>query len=238
VRVLLADEQLMFREAIRVALENETDMHVVADVADGLTAVAEAERLSPDVALLQANLPQCNGAAVAKLLKIRLPDCKALVLSHAEDQEMLAACLEAGATGYLTRQSSLRELVDAVRGVHGGEMLVPSRMLSAAFAKLLWHRKEYDDVARRIARLTPREREVLRLLAEGGGNEAIGNALLISPQTARTHIQKVIKKLGVHSRLEAALLVTQNGVFDELRVDRVPSPAGNGEVVLSRQGEE
>jgi DNA-binding NarL/FixJ family response regulator len=238
IRVLLADEQLMFREAIRCALDAEADLQVVADVGDGLTTVAEAERLAPDVAVLQANLPHCNGAAAAKLLKMRLPDCKALILSDAEDQETLAACLEAGATGYLTRQASLRELVDAVRAVHRGEMLVPSRLLSTVLAKLLLHRKEHDDVTRRVNRLTPRERDVLWLLAEGAGNEEIGNALVISPQTARTHIQNVIKKLGVHSRLEAALLVTQNGVIDDFRADLVPRPARNGDPILSGRGAE
>ena len=125
-----------------------------------------------------------------------------------------------------------------MRALHRGEMLVPPRMLGNVFAQLIWHRKEHENVARKVARLTPREREVLWLLAEGSGNEAIGNALHISPQTARTHIQRVIKKLGVHSRLEAAVLVTQNGPFDEHRADLMPWPAGNGEAVRSGQGAE
>lgn len=215
-RILLADEQSLFREALRVVLEAESDLRVVADVRDGLHAVAEADRTRPDVALLHAALPNCDGISAIALIKERVPDCKVLVLTDEEDQGALTHALEAGANGYLTKESPVGELVEAVRAVHRGETLVPSRMLGRLFDGLIRHRRDQDAAIRLMSRLTRREREVLALLAEGAGNEAIAEVLIISPETARTHIQNVLSKLGVHSRLEAATFVMQNGILDHL----------------------
>jgi two-component system NarL family response regulator len=197
-------------------LEAETDLRVVADVRDGLRAVAEADRTRPDVALLHAALPSCDGISAIALIKERVPDCKVLVLTDEEDQGALTRALEAGANGYLTKESPIGELIDAVRAVHRGETLVPTRMLGRLFDGLIRHRKDQDAAIRLMSRLTRREREVLILLAEGAGNEAIAEALIISPETARTHIQNVLSKLGVHSRLEAATFVMQNRILDHL----------------------
>jgi two-component system NarL family response regulator len=215
-RLLIADEQALFREALRAVLEAETDLRVVADVRDGLRAVAEADRTRPDVALLHAALPSCDGISAIALIKERVPDCKVLVLTDEEDQGALTRALEAGANGYLTKESPIGELIDAVRAVHRGETLVPTRMLGRLFDGLIRHRRDQDAAIRLMSRLTRREREVLILLAEGAGNEAIAEALIISPETARTHIQNVLSKLGVHSRLEAATFVMQNRILDHL----------------------
>lgn len=215
-RILLADEQSLFREALRVVLEAESDLRVVADVRDGLRAVAEADRTRPDVALLHAALPNCDGISAIALIKERVPTCKVLVLTDEEDQNALTDALEAGANGYLTKDSPVGELIDAIRAVHRGETLVPARMLGRLFDGLIRHRRDQDAAIRLMSRLTRREREVLALLAEGAGNEVIAEALIISPETARTHIQNVLSKLGVHSRLEAATFVMQNGILDHL----------------------
>jgi DNA-binding NarL/FixJ family response regulator len=215
-RLLIADEQSLFREALRAVLEGESDLRVVADVRDGLHAIAEAERARPDVALLHAALPGCDGISAIALIKERAPDCKVLVLTDEEDQGALTHALEAGANGYLTKESPVGELIDAVRAVHRGETLVPPRMLGRLFDGLIRQRRDQDAAIRLMSRLTRREREVLVLLAEGAGNEAIAETLIISPETARTHIQNVISKLGVHSRLEAATFVMQNGILDHL----------------------
>jgi DNA-binding NarL/FixJ family response regulator len=215
-RLLIADEQSLFREALRAVLEGESDLRVVADVRDGLHAIAEAERTRPDVALLHAALPGCDGISAIALIRERAPDCKVLVLTDDEDQGALTHALEAGANGYLTKESPVGELIDAVRAVHRGETLVPPRMLGRLFDGLIRQRRDQDAAIRLMSRLTRREREVLVLLAEGAGNEAIAETLIISPETARTHIQNVISKLGVHSRLEAATFVMQNGILDHL----------------------
>jgi DNA-binding NarL/FixJ family response regulator len=215
-RILLADEQSLFREAVRVVLESQPDIEVVAEARDGIQAVAQVEETHPDVALLDINLPNCDGIRATAMIKERFPDCKVLVLTGEEDQETLVEALEAGASGYLTKECPLSELMEATRAVHRGETLIPSRMLGSLLSRLIRRRREQDEALQRISRLTKREREVLAFLAEGRDNDGIAQALVISPETARTHIQNVLGKLGVHSRLEAAAFVIQNGILEDL----------------------
>jgi DNA-binding NarL/FixJ family response regulator len=216
IRVLLADQQSLFREALRTGLEGESDLLVVSEARSGPEAVAQAERTSPDVAIIDIALPVTNGGRVASHIKERVPQCRVLVLGTNEDYLSLIEVLESGASGYLTKEAPLAELIEATRAVHRGETLVPPRMLGPLLAGLLRRKKEQDFAHSRISNLTRREREVLALLSEGADNEGIARALVISPQTARTHIQNILSKLSVHSRLEAAAFVTQNGILAEL----------------------
>jgi DNA-binding NarL/FixJ family response regulator len=216
VRIVLAHEQSLFREAVRVVLEREPDLHVVTEARDGLQAVAEAERTTPDLALLDVDLPNCDGVRAAGLIRQRVNECRVLLMDREEDQATLVAGLEAGASGYMTESSPMSDLIDATRAIHRGETLIPQTMLGPLIARLIGHRREQDDALRRAAALTRREKEVLALLAGGCDNGGIAQALVISPQTARTHIQNVLTKLDVHSRLEAAMLVSQNGLLKEL----------------------
>ncbi len=218
IRVLLADEQSLFRQAVKVVLSNEDDLSVVGEAADGLQAIAEAERVRPDVALLDAGLPNCDGIRATQQISLRVPDCRVVVFSAQQDEQVLVQALEAGASGYLSKSSPLVDLIEATRAVHRGEALVPPDMLGALLHRLIHRRRERDDALKRMSRLTRREREVLVLLAKGGDNDGIAQRLVISPETARTHIQNVLGKLDVHSRLEAAAFVTQNGILDDLAV--------------------
>ena len=220
IRIVLADEQSLFREAVRVVLESEPDLEIVGEARDGLQALAEAERTRPDVVLLNADLPNCDGIRATRLIKQESPESRVLVLSTDEDLAVLAEALEAGASGYLTKSCPLSELIEATRAIHQGETLVPTRMLGPLLARLIHRRRDQDEAAKRLTRLTRREREVLGLLAEGISNEGIAQALVISPETARTHIQNVLGKLGVHSRLEAAAVARQNGVSESMELIR------------------
>ena len=233
VRILLADEQALFREAVRLALENEDDFEVVAEARDGFQAVADAERTSPRVAVLDAHLPSSDGIQTAWLIRQRVPGCEVVIVSDREDRRILERALEVGARGFVTKSSPMSELLSVMRAVHRGETLVPSRMLGDLLGGLMRRRNEQDDAFRRVSRLTRREREVLHLLVDGSGTEAIARALVISPQTARTHIQNILAKLGVHSRLEAAALVNESGIRDGLTDEPVvsiptPRPAVGG----------
>jgi DNA-binding NarL/FixJ family response regulator len=212
VRVLIADAHSLFREALATSLAGQPDLKVVGQARDGLEAVAEAARTEPEVAVLDADLPNCDGVRATKLIRDRLPACRVVVLAAEEDHETLADAIHAGANGYLTKSSPLTDLVDAIRSVHRGDTLVPAGMLGDLLGRLIDRRQQQSEAVRRIGRLTPREQEVLSLLAQGGDNDTIAQALVISPQTARTHIQNVLVKLGVHSRLEAAALAIQNGL--------------------------
>lgn len=216
IRMLLADGQSLFREAVKVVLGSEPGIEIVAEAADGLEAVAEAQRAHPDVALVDLNLPNCDGVRATFLITEQVPECRVIVLADEEDDHTLVDAIEAGASGYLTKESPLSELIDATRATYRGETLIPRRMLGSLLRRLILRRREQDEALRRTSRLTRREREVLALLAEGADNDAIAQALVISPQTARTHIQNVLSKLEVHSRLEAAAFVVQNGILDDL----------------------
>jgi len=216
IRILLADQHALFREALRTGLEAKPDLQVVGEARNGPEAVAEAERTLPHVAVIDADLPITDGARTTALIKERAPRCGVLVLGNSEDFRGLVEVLDAGASGYLTKGAPLAELIDAARAVHRGETQVPPRMLGPLLTGLLRRRREQDHAFDRVSRLTRREREVLVLLAEGADNESIARALVISPQTARTHIQNILGKLSVHSRLEAAAFVTQNGILSDL----------------------
>jgi DNA-binding NarL/FixJ family response regulator len=216
VRILLADGHSLFREALATALASEPDLTVVGEARDGLEAVAEASRTFPQVAVLDADLPNGDGVRAAGLIRERVPNCRIVILAADEEPDVLTSAVESGASGYLTKASPLTDLVDAIRAVHRGDTLVPAQMLGGLLEKLITRRREHDEAVRRLSRLTSREREVLTLLAEGGDNDSIAQTLVISPQTARTHIQNVLVKLGVHSRLEAAALAIHNGLLGDL----------------------
>jgi DNA-binding NarL/FixJ family response regulator len=131
-----------------------------------------------------------------------------------DDEELLLEALAAGVNGYVTRSASVSDLVDAVRAVHRGETAVPTRMLGGLLAGVARRRRDHDKVDRLLDLLTPRELEVLRLLATGATNQGIADELGISAQTTKTHVQKVMKKLGVHSRLQAVVLATDGGLLE------------------------
>ncbi len=220
IRILLADQQSLFREAVRTGLEGEADLRVVGEARNGPEAVVEAERTLPDVAILDIGLPITNGARTAAHIRDRAPQCRVLVIGTNEDYRSLIEVLDSGASGYLTKEAPLADLINATRAVHRGDTLVPPRMLGPLLSALLRRNKEQDWAYSRISHLTRREREVLALLSEGADNEGIARALVISPQTARTHIQNILSKLSVHSRLEAAAFVTQNGILPDLVASR------------------
>lgn len=216
IRILLADQHGLFREALRTGLESEEDLRVVAEARTGPEAVVEVERSIPNVAIVDMDLPITDAAGTTASIIDRLPSCRVLVLGATYDVQRLTDVLDAGASGYVTKEAPLADLISATRAVHRGDTPIPPRMLGPLLTTLLRRKRELDGAHARIARLTRREREVLALLAEGADNDYIARMLVISPQTARTHIQNILSKLSVHSRLEAAAFVTQNAILPDL----------------------
>jgi len=216
INVLIADEQSLFREAVRTALEAEDDLTVVAEAGDGQEAIEAAGRFSPHIALIDTELPKVNGISATRTLRERVPGCKVLVLSNHQDQVALFDAMQAGANGYLTKAISLAKLIEATRAVLRGETIVPPAMLGDLLSQLVQSKERQNEVLRRLSRLTRREREVLALLVEGADNDLVAQLLVISPETARTHIQNILSKLDVHSRLEALALVLRNNIVKEM----------------------
>jgi two-component system NarL family response regulator len=216
VRILVAHSARLHRGAIAAALECERDLHVVAEADNAAEAVEACDRLQPDVAILDGHLPGYEVVKPGCAIKERNTQCAILVLADANDLGMLTDGLGCGARGYLTKDCSIAELVDAVRAVSNGETLIPPVMLGPLLSDLLERRRDHETAFMRMAELSSREREVLALVARGHTTAAIGETLVISPETARTHIQNILGKLGLHSRLEAATFVIENGLLDHL----------------------
>lgn len=222
-RILVAYSQWLFRESVGAALESQSDIQVVAEACDGVQAVSQARRTNPEVALVEAGLPNGDGFRTTRLIREEVPACVVLILADRPDDRMLLDAAEAGASGYLTQASPLAHLIEAIRVLSTGGTFVPPHMTDTLRAHLVRRRREESEARHKFARLTPRERRVLTLLADGADNDRISQVLVISPHTARTHAQNVLTKLGVHSRLDAAALATLTGIATELEgTERVP----------------
>jgi two-component system response regulator NreC len=210
-RLYLADEHALFRAALRVALDSQPDLQVVGECGDGRDLVDEVRRRQVDVLVVDVTLPGRNGYEVCNDIRAAGLDVKVLAMNDSADDKTLLLALEAGADGYVTRDGRLADMVGAARAVLRGEACVPRRMLGSLLQNLIQRRRAADDVQVRYDRLSRREKETLTLLGRGHDHEAIARELVISPQTARTHIQNVLGKLEVHSRLEAAALAVEYG---------------------------
>lgn len=215
-RVMIADEQWLFREAACLVLDDEPDVQVVGQAADGVQAVVQANRTHPDVALVSCSLPNRDGMSAAVSILEHVPGCRALLLSEEPSVDLLVEAVRNGVAGYLSKHAPLPELLAATRAVANGHMVVPPTLVGPLVEALLEHGRRWDHSHRLLGRLTRREREVLGLIARGGDNDSIAQTLVISTETARTHIQNLLSKLGLHSRLEAASFVLQNELLPEL----------------------
>jgi DNA-binding NarL/FixJ family response regulator len=218
--IVVASGETLFREAIRSFLESEPDITLVGEAGDGREAVSQCERTRPDVALLDVEMSSRSGMETTSLIKERVPSTQVLVLSDDEDIEVLLEAVQAGATGFLTKHSALEDLTRTIRAVSRGETSIPRRLVGPLLTLFMTRMHERGEAIRRLATLTQREREVLALIARGSDNTAIAGALVISPRTAKTHVQSLLAKLGVHSRLEAAAFARRNGM--------VAGDGGNG----------
>jgi DNA-binding NarL/FixJ family response regulator len=208
IRVLLVDGHALFRQAVRASLEEAPDIVVVGEAADAAEVEDDDLDQAPDVALVESSGSEFGPARTTSLLKHRWPACRVVVLGD-EDPSTLIDVVEAGASGYVTEESGLAELIATTRSVYEGDTLIPPRMLGPLVSGLMSRRLEEHEALERLSHLTQREREVLGLLAAGADNQGIAEALSISPETARTHVQNLLGKLGVHSRLEAAAFALQ-----------------------------
>jgi DNA-binding NarL/FixJ family response regulator len=185
--------------------------------------VAESQTSRPDVAIVATRLADGDGLNAIRLIKRSVPECRAVLVADKRDDESLLKAVEAGASGYITKGDALSELMTTARAVRRGETVVPSAMLGGLLERLMLRRRQEGDAMKRIANLTRRERQILSLLAEGGNKETIARTLVISPETARTHIHNVLTKLGVHSRLEAASVAMRARVLEDVPLHEVPA---------------
>ncbi len=207
IRVLLVDDHPALRVGLHVLLEQAPDITVAGEVGNGREALARAEELQPDVIVLDCQLPEMEGAAVAEEIRRRGLPVRVLALSSYSDEQYVRAMLDAGAMGYLLKDEAPERIVAAVRAIAQGEgWFSPS--IAAKVAGMM--RGQTDKTAR--AQLTPREREILHLVAAGKSNKEIASVLHLSEKTVEKYLSEMFAKLNVSSRVEAAVLAVKEGL--------------------------
>lgn len=209
IRVLLADDHNVVRGGIRALIEAEEGIVVIDEACDGVEAVLKARALNPDVILIDLQMPRKTGVEAIEEIKQTNPDAKILVLTSYSDDEIVFAAIKAGALGYLLKESSTQELIQAIRDVHNGE----SSLHPVIARKLIRELNRPSSLPPSDESLTEREVEVLILVARGLPNQNIANALIISERTVRTHVSNILSKLHLANRTQAALYALKEGLI-------------------------
>jgi NarL family two-component system response regulator LiaR len=208
IRVLIADDHAVVRRGLRTFLELQQEIEVVGEAEDGEEAVAAVEEFAPDVVLMDLVMPRVDGIEAIRQIRERRPATRVIALTSFLDDDKLFPAVRAGAAGYLLKDVQPQELVSAIRTVHAGEAL-----LHPAAASRLMAQVASDGTPKNpAAQLTPREREVLVLVARGQPNKVIARELGVSEKTVKTHVSSVLGKLGVTDRTQAALLAVREGL--------------------------
>jgi NarL family two-component system response regulator LiaR len=209
IRILIVDDHAVVREGLRAFLDLQDGFEVVGEAGDGEEAVGAAERLRPDVVLMDLVMPRQDGVAAMRELRGRVPGARVIVLTSFLDEDRLLPALRAGAAGYLLKNAEPAELERAVRAAHAGEAVLDPVVAARLVAALAAHGDEEP-----IDRLTPREREVLQLIVRGFPNKRIAWELDLAEKTVKTHVGHVLAKLGVSDRTQAAVIAVRAGLID------------------------
>ncbi|MFD5147192.1 response regulator [Streptomyces sp. NPDC058401] len=215
IRVLIADDQPLVRRGLALILAPEPEFEVVGEAGDGAEAVALAQRLRPDVVVMDIRMPVLDGVGATGELSGLLPQCRVLALSTFDMDEYVVAALRAGAYGFLPKDVSPEELTAAIRTVHTGEAAVAPRLLTRLISTYVCAPvRPAGRTAAVPAGLTPREREIWQLLATGLDNAEIAAELDISVSTVKNHITGIFGKLGVRDRAQAVIAAYESGLVE------------------------
>ncbi len=210
IKLMLVDDHAVVRSGIRMLLQAQSDMEIVGELESGGEAVKQTETLKPDVVLMDVEMPDMNGIEATRLIKEKMPQTAVLALTMYEDDQYFFEMLKAGASGYVPKRAAPDDLVNAIRTVSRGEVfLYPS--LAAKLVQDFLYRDENEDEG---DNLTPREQEVLVLIAEGLTNPEIAEKLIISVKTVDRHRENIMRKLNMHNRIELVKYAIKKGYID------------------------
>ena len=213
IKVMIVDDHEVVRLGLKTALEPEEEIEVVGDLGDARVALQEAEIKRPDVVLMDVRMPGMDGIQACRLLRESLPETKVVMLSSYSEEQAVMSSIMAGASGYLLKNTPRAELVSAVLSAARGESLLDPAVTTRVLDRLKeLAAKEQDKEA---ALLSDREREVLALVAQGRTNKEIAAKLIISEHTARNHVSRILDKLGLTRRSEAATFAAQHGLIEK-----------------------
>lgn len=220
IRILLIDDHTLFRSGLRLLLKRQSDFDVVAEAADGIEGLKRARELQPDVILLDLNMPGLSGLEVLHILAQDLLACAVIVLTVSEEGEELAQALRSGARGYLVKNIDADALVSSIRRAVAGEPVIDPGMT----VKLVEQFRNQAppppapsaDVQGQRSKLTARELQVAQLLARGDSNKAIARELDVTESTVKIHVQNVLKKLNLHSRVQIAVYMVEHGIGEDV----------------------
>ena len=212
VRILIADDHTILREGIRSLLDGEPDIHVVGEAEDGRSAVKLACQLLPDIVLMDIAMPLLNGLEATRQIRQGCPHAKVLILTMHENEEYIRQALASGAMGYILKDATARELLDAIHTVQRGEAVLSPAITRLVIENYLrWGELQKDDTS---DGLSPREREVLQLIAEGYTSKQISEILCISIKTVQSHRANLMAKLNLHDRADLIKYAIQRKIID------------------------
>lgn len=211
IRVLVVDDHTLLRDGISALLRLAPDMEVVGEAADGKEALAKVMELRPEVVLMDLEMPVMDGLEASRKICARYPDVAVLVLSQYQDAEHVLEAVEAGVKGFVNKNAASAELATAIRSVHGGDSYLSpaaARLLIGEVRRSGSHRSgdPYDS-------LTVREKEILKLIAQGKTTRQIADLLVVSPKTVEGHRTRLMAKLGVHDRVELVKFAVRKGII-------------------------
>jgi DNA-binding NarL/FixJ family response regulator len=212
IRILLADDHALVRRGVRMVLDSQPDLEVVDEVGDGLQAVERAVQPDVDLAILDVTMPRMTGLAATRELMRRRPNLRVLILSMHENEQFLYEALNAGASGYVLKSAADRDLVEACRAAMRGEPFLYPGAVTALIRDYLERGRNGDSL--REDPLTPREQEIVKLIAESYSNQQIADTLVISPKTVERHRANILEKLGLHDRVQLTRYAIRRGLIE------------------------
>jgi DNA-binding NarL/FixJ family response regulator len=217
ISVMIVDDHPLFRQGLRRVIEAEDDMEVIIEVGDGEEALRLAQKIVPDVIMMDVNIPKLNGLQVTRSLKGNLPNIGVIILTAYHDDEQIFHAIKAGAGAYYPKDVTPRKLIEAIRQVSQGNYVIEDNVLAKSQVAS-WLLKQFEQMATFGASpdelfipLSPREMEILQLIAQGYSNKEIAHELGISRQTVKNHMTSILRKLSVNDRTQAALYALQRG---------------------------
>ncbi|MGH7904440.1 MAG: response regulator [Candidatus Dormibacteraceae bacterium] len=211
--VVIVEDHQVLAEGLELALSRHADLQVLGSAGTVAAAVELARAKRPRVVIMDYHLPDGTGAEAAVAIRAELPEVTVIMLSADTGDDAVTAAIEAGACGYIVKSEAASKVADAVRRAADGEMLIPAAVLAGLLARQRQRAQEEAERERLVRHLTPREREILKLMAQGMDNWAISDHLVISFTTVRGHVQNILEKLSAHSKLEAVARANQAGLL-------------------------